>query len=222
MNLVAYNSKEIKNSVIKSYFNVASFPLAAFITARTLLLPLERFHEVLPDEGVIAEIGCGHGIVSQYLARRLSTRQIIGFDPDSKRTELAVKAGKDIENLEYRAELFPEGSCKDLSGVVIIGVFCLLEDKIVQDILYSIRKALQPGGRLLISDIPVYNGGDWIHWFHLTRERFLNIIGFTQGQGIFLRTEQQWQQMLVNADFSQGTSFHAPVFMHKTFNSVWS
>jgi len=209
-----------KMDIIRAYQGAAKPHIWAFLAARTILLPLNKFHEALPKKGVIAEVGCGHGVVCQYLARRAPFRQMVGFDMDLRRINVALNAMDSLRNLEYRAAFFDKGSCKELTGVVVIGVFCLLQDSSVLEILRAIRKNLSNGGLLLVSDIPDYNGGDRVHRFHLARERFLGRIGFTVGQGIFLRSESEWEQMLESTGFSQTKALNAPVFMHQTFNWV--
>jgi SAM-dependent methyltransferase len=209
-----------KRAIIRSYTGAVRTHVWAFLTARAILLPLNRFHEALPKEGVIAEVGCGHGIVCQYLARRAPSRQMVGFDMDLRRTNVALKTMGFLKNLEYRAEFFGRGSCQGLTGVVVIGVFCLLKDRDVLEILRAIRRNLSHDGFLLISDIPDYYGDDWVHRFHLARERFLGRIGFTVGQGVYLRSDSKWEEMLKRTGFSHIKALSAPVFMHRTFNWV--
>ncbi len=223
MNMISQKDpgdKIAKKDILNAYLKTVTVPVWMFIAARTLILPLKRFHERLPGTGRIVEIGCGHGIICQYLARRCHQRTLIGFDPDRKRIEGARKAAKSIRNIEYRNELFENNICINLTGVVVVGVFNLVDDDSVKNILQVCRKALIPGGVMLISDVPYYFGHDPIHRFHLAREKFLGFTGFTIAQGLFLRSEKKWISMIQNSGFPSITPFNANVFMHRTFDWI--
>src|SRR3989344_8533573 len=51
--------------------------------------PLELLEKMVPKNGLIADLGCGDGLVTNYLALKASTRQISGIDKNLSRIELA-------------------------------------------------------------------------------------------------------------------------------------
>jgi dolichyl-phosphate beta-glucosyltransferase len=208
-----------RQTLIKSYKGVISPGLLAFITARTILLPLNRYHKALPSAGTVVEIGCGHGIVTQYLALRNPERKIRGCDPDADRISIAQQAGKNLANLEYENEFFQKGTYDELDGIFVNGVLYLLKDQALVELLHAIRKSLKPGGVFILCDMPPSSGVDLIHWGHMVREKLLQSIGFIkEGQGIFLRSEGNWEGLLNEAGFSKLTYFKANVILHRVFN----
>ena len=208
-----------KFQIIRSYWDVTGLVIWSFLATRVATLPLESFHRQLPAEGTIVEVGCGHGVVLQYLARRGCGRKVVGYEPDGRRIPIAQAAAKAVPNLEWRPGYFEKGLHDDLTAVVIIGVLCLLDDATCMRILSAARASLPSGNILLLSDI-LKNDNDWRYGFHVWRERLFARIGFTQGQGLFLRSPEVWKELIHNAGFRQFEPFTAPVPLHSVFNWV--
>ncbi len=209
----------VKRAVIGSYFGPAHFRLWAFLALRTLVLPLKEFDGFIPRSGKVVEIGCGHGLVAQYLARRSPARQVIGYDPDERRIPTARAAAKGLANLEYRQTTFEDDPEPGLAAVIINGVLYLLPDEDCLKVLKAVRNHLTAGGVLVFSDVLVAPGR-WRYRFHVARERVFAEGGFTRGQGLFFRTPEAWQGMLAAAGFRDIRPFHAPVAMHSVLNYV--
>ena len=205
-------------AVIRSFFGVTYPHVWVFIVFRTFLIPLKKFHEILPKQGVLVEIGSGHGIICQYLLRRSPKRIMLGYDIDLKRTDLAIKATKYLNNISFKSQEFEEINDKRLSAIIIIGVFCLLNDTSVTKTFDLISKSLKPGDTLFIHDIPKKKNKDWIQKLHLMREKFLSSIGFTKGEGLFIRDRQWWNELLLSKNFTDPRFINAPVIFHSTFN----
>ncbi len=206
-------------AILRSYWRVADPVTWFFLTCRIASLPLNRFSRHIPVSGKIVEVGCGHGLVAQYLAHREKGRNIVGCDPDRRRILVAKAAAKAMPNLEYRESRFEEGHHQDLAAVVIIGVLCLVDDATSASVLSEARGSLRPGGLLLLSDI-LKGEGDWRYAFHVWRENWLGRIGFTRGQGIFVRPLSDWERLVRGAGFSTIEAFQAPVPMHSVFNWI--
>lgn len=207
----------VKFSILVSYWGCTDLVTWSFLASRIACLPLERFHRTLSEKGKIVEIGCGHGLVTQYLARRGPAREVIGYDPDQRRIPIAKAAARKVPNLTYQGSYFDAGSHRDLSAVAIIGVCCLLDDAVCLNLLSAARASLRPGGVLLLSEI-LEDKNDWRYAFHIWRERWFARIGFTQGQGLFTRPLATWEKLVHNAGFDRIEPFKAPVPLHSVFN----
>jgi len=205
-------------AVIRSFFGITYPHVWIFIIARTFLIPLKFFHEILPKQGKLVEIGSGHGIICQYLLRRSPKRIILGYDIDTKRTDLAIKATRHLNNINFKSREFEEIKDERLSAIIIIGVFCLLNNKSVNKIFDLVSKSLKPGDTLLIHDILKKKNKDWIQKLHLIREKYLSRIGFTKSEGLFLRNREWWNELLLRNNFTDLKYINAPVFLHSTFN----
>ncbi len=213
-----------RGEVIASYVGHASPALLTFLAARVAMVPLARVSDKLPSQGRLLEVGCGHGVVSQYLARRSSGRQVVAFDPDHRRLHVATAAARRLPNLQ----LYPSADAAlqgaQVSGVVIIGVLYLLDDAQVVSILKMARRALRDDGVLLLSDIPADTGGDWIHRLHILRERLSLASGFVTGPGpsLHFRSTERWRELLLDGGFQTIARFSAPVALHRTFDWICS
>lgn len=207
----------MKRTVALSYWGLTNPSVFAFLSARTLLLPLEAYHRQLPEHGTIVDVGCGHGIVAQYLALRSSDRRVIGYDFDSLRIAVASTAAKDIRNLEFRPRGFSASESHDVDAVVLNGVLCLMPDDTALAILREARLALKTGGVLLLSDIE-HAPDSVLYRFHVWREQRLANVGFTKGAGVYVRSVSEWRALLHSAGFDGWESFRAPVALHSTFD----
>ena len=51
---------------------------------RSLILPIDAIDYSLPNRGKIIELGCGEGVICEYLALKRN-RQVVGIDKSKKR-----------------------------------------------------------------------------------------------------------------------------------------
>src|SRR5512145_3313520 len=84
----------------------------AFVRARWGSAPLGRMAARAPERGAIADVGCGHGVLSAALALERPERRVLGVDPDERKIALARRALASLPNVELRAgtaeSLLPE------------------------------------------------------------------------------------------------------------------
>lgn len=78
-------------AVFLLYFQIN--PLRAFwVLLRLLILPYNKLNRVIPKKGLIVDIGCGTGFLSQFLAQSFEKREIIGIDNSPGRIKTAIAA----------------------------------------------------------------------------------------------------------------------------------
>lgn len=56
----------------------------------------------IPAEGTIIDLGCGHGVLANYLALRSPRRRVVGFDLNAHRIAVAQSVG--LPNAEFRCQ----------------------------------------------------------------------------------------------------------------------
>ena len=62
----------------------------------------------IPIEGTIVDLGCGHGVLANYLALRSTRRRVVGFDLSEHRIAVARSIG--LPNAEFHCQnLFDAG-----------------------------------------------------------------------------------------------------------------
>ncbi|WP_434054062.1 MAG: methyltransferase domain-containing protein [Roseibium sp.] len=121
------------------------------------------FDALNPSPGdVIADIGCGNGLLTLELSRTLGDHgKVIGVDPSKDMRSAATRRCSDWANAEIL-----DGTVTDLpletasvNKAVSIQVFEYLDD--LPGAVAEIKRILKPGGRLVVSDMH----WDTITWF---------------------------------------------------------
>src|SRR5947207_1818000 len=98
-----------------------------FVRARWSSAPLQALADRSPLAGRIADIGCGHGVLTAALALGHPERQVLGVDPDPWKIGLATRALGSQPNVELRVGTV-ESLLPELEGA--------LEAIAVADVLY--------------------------------------------------------------------------------------
>jgi SAM-dependent methyltransferase len=97
----------------------------------------------------VLDVGCGTGATVNHL-RSLCGLRAMGIDPSPALLEKAARCHSGLPLLQGRAEQLPVGD-ESLEGVFCECVLSLCFD--IQATLQEIRRVLQPGGYLVVTDI---------------------------------------------------------------------
>ena len=87
-------------------FKTKNLALMFFLVLRYLILPLKKVSIYLPKKGTFIEVGCGHGIISYFLAKDEVKRNILAIDPDKRRIMHAKKMFNNVNNLKFEKRFF--------------------------------------------------------------------------------------------------------------------
>jgi predicted unusual protein kinase regulating ubiquinone biosynthesis (AarF/ABC1/UbiB family) len=118
---------------------------------------MEQIERRVPRRGRVLEVGCGHGLLSAYLALSSPERSVVGVDIDEHKIALATKAASRV--VEGEADLGFEtvrpGSF--VSGrwdaIVIADVLYLLDRKAKRDLLRQCVEHFEAGGTLVVKEV---------------------------------------------------------------------
>jgi 2-polyprenyl-6-hydroxyphenyl methylase/3-demethylubiquinone-9 3-methyltransferase len=155
------------------------------VHARAFSAPLEAVAAQVPSGGRVAEVGCGHGVLSGLLALGDSRRFVHGVDPDPRKIAWARRGPGTLPNT-----VFEEGSVESLAAqhagqfdaVVVCDVLYLLPVERWPDFLRDASRLLRPGGRLLVKEAE--GDGSWKHRKCLAQEWVMvTLLGRTKAGG---------------------------------------
>lgn len=161
--------------------------------------PYEVVDKILLKEGEITDLGCGEGLLSNYLALSSPKRKIIGFEIAPERL---ARAKKGIKNAKFYVGDIINVQYPKADAVVLFHVLHHLPSKNAQEkVLEKAKDSLKKNGALVIVEVHVKPTikfvAAWIADNFLVpwvfEKRF-----YTRA---FFRTEKDWINMLKNMGF---------------------
>ena len=158
--------------------------------------PIVEFEKYIPKKGNFVELGCGDGILSNYLAITSEQRFIHGIDTDKIRLKSAKRG---LHNTKYTHGDIRKVTIPNCDGIIISHVLHHLSSYGEQEELLKICKnKLAKGGSLYILEIyKNFSIKYLIGWFF---DHFLVPIFFEKRlySKIYYRDKNGWVKMLNN------------------------
>lgn len=115
--------------------------------------PYEVVNKMLPMHGTITELGCGEGLLSNYLAIFSPKRNVIGYEIVPGRL---ASAKKGIKNARYYVGDITKVPYPKSDAVILFHVLHHLPSKNLQEaVLQKAKSSLKKGGKLIIVDVHV-------------------------------------------------------------------
>jgi len=113
--------------------------------------PLEEIEKAVPQNGKIVDLGCGDGILGNYLALSSKKRSIVGIEFNRKRIS---EANKDITNTKFIYGDILKSNFTKANAILLIHVLHHLESYEDQEkLLTKCKKQLNKGGKIIIAEI---------------------------------------------------------------------
>ncbi len=167
---------------VVSLYRGAPATVRAHVGVRWATCPFPAVAAQLPLAGRILEIGCGHGLLSLYLALESPERSITGIDVDEDKLAAAraAAAGAGLAatfDAVAGAEL-PEGPWE---GIAIVDVLYLLAADDQVALLRSCGGLLAPGGVLAVKEMALVPR--WkARWNAVQETASVKVLGITEGE----------------------------------------
>jgi SAM-dependent methyltransferase len=115
--------------------------------------PIPDVAVAVPTTGLVLDVGCGHGLVANYLADTAPDRTVVGIDIDPHKVAAArgsLRPG-DATTFEVTAPgVLPDGP---FDAVVIVDVLYLLDDAGRDRLLADAVARLAPDGVLVVKEV---------------------------------------------------------------------
>lgn len=149
--------------------------------------------ERLPRAGVLLDVGCGEGLLAQYLRAAGSALDVVGLDPDAPR--LAVARAVADEHMRFEVGDARRAALPEADAVVCIDVLHYLAPHEQDAVLERLCAALRPGGVLFLRDPEPGRG--FASWFTSRSEQAMVASGRHVGEGVRVRGGRALAEVLV-------------------------
>ncbi|HEY0653961.1 MAG TPA: 1-acyl-sn-glycerol-3-phosphate acyltransferase, partial [Chryseosolibacter sp.] len=111
-----------------------------------------QFHELVPAQGKILDLGCGYGFLCYMLAFLSEERTVMGIDYDDEKIETAKHCYSRSERIEFAVGDVTSFPLATYDAIIIADVLHYLTPEAQQLTITRAVNALSPGGQLIIRD----------------------------------------------------------------------
>jgi SAM-dependent methyltransferase len=190
-------------------YRAASKLARLYLNTRWRWTPYENIAAHVPPQGLILDLGSGHGLLSLAMSLSEPGRTIRGVDHEPTRVELAREAAAGQANVEFAIgglleAVTDESLSGRVAGIVIMDAIHYLDYDEQEVLLSGARKALRPGGVLLIRDVDASAGKSFI--VNRLYEKAMTGLGFTRADRLNFRSNDEWLQVLAKAGFEAAST----------------
>jgi cyclopropane fatty-acyl-phospholipid synthase-like methyltransferase len=150
--------------------------------------PFREVADAVPRRGSILDAGCGHGLMTLYLAAQSAERRITGIDVDDEKLVIARRAvaAAHFENRVVFERVAPDWRPDThWDAIVEVDMLYLLGRTRAAEWLRMAAAALAPGGRLVVKELDVVPAwkARWSRFQELLATRVMRI---TEGEELEL------------------------------------
>jgi len=189
----------LKKDIFKLYLE-SGIKTKLYLRVKLKICPFLKMENFFPKTGKFVDLGCGNGLFASVLKLGSPLREIVGFDLDHKKIEIAKKIQKNLSGLEFELGNivdmdYPQGDVFSLVDVLYLIPFPKQEK-----ILKKCHSALKEDGLLIIKEMDTKPA--WKYGWNLVQETLaVKIIGFTLGEKFYFRSEAEYSRILTRLGF---------------------
>lgn len=180
------------------FYSGQGLKVALYAYLRWRLCPFEEIEKYVPKEGKIIDIGCGYGLLANFLVLESSKRDVTGVDLSSRRIKAAQETTDSRKNIRFQLMNVLDLEFRERDAVVMSDFLHHIDYQSQEEVLIRCYEKLSPGGFLICQE--VNNRPLWKYWFAFLIDRILNV-----GERQFFRPHQEFQGLLQRIGFSVKT-----------------
>ncbi len=141
-------SRELKKTI--SLYKTGDFS-ETFTMIRAWDAPFEEIEKITPKSGKIVDLGCGDGLLANFLALASNKRVMFGFEINKQRVKLAQKG---LKNTHFKHGSILSTNLPTSSSFLLIDVLHHLPSYEFQEkLLKSVHEKLSKSGKLIIAEV---------------------------------------------------------------------
>jgi 1-acyl-sn-glycerol-3-phosphate acyltransferase len=173
-----------------------------FVHWKMKMDPMFATLDSVVPQGFVLDLGCGHGMASNWLAYCRDTRTFLGVDYDEDKIRIAKQSAVEMPRVRFELQNLLEWEYPQCDAVLLLDVLHYWVPEKQQLILNKAREALRPGGRLILREAARADNSDHQHvalW-----ERIATRIGHNQTtEGLHFRSIDELTTAVKQAGFTQ-------------------
>ncbi len=112
----------------------------------------EWLGDAVPARGFVLDLGCGYGLVTHWLAQMNDTRTFLSVDYDENKIRTAQRTAPGHRRIKFELRDIIEWEFPACDSVLLLDVLHYWAPEKQELILRKARRALRPGGRLVLRD----------------------------------------------------------------------
>ncbi|MBL7209415.1 MAG: class I SAM-dependent methyltransferase [Dehalococcoidia bacterium] len=179
-----------------------------YVWARAKLVNLDYYAQVLPHNGLLIDVGCGRGVVANYLSLRFPDSHVIGVDSDHKRVDAALKTVGKRKNISFLLQDARRWALPGCTGVVMTDFLHHVSRRDQEIILRRVFRSLEKEGVLLVSEVDPTARPLYRYWTSWLSDRIL--YPFSKSR---FRKPCEWQEYLSHLEFNvKAIKLRSPIF----------
>jgi 1-acyl-sn-glycerol-3-phosphate acyltransferase len=112
----------------------------------------QAFHELLPKQGKILEVGCGYGFMSYMLQFVSPQREMTGIDPDQEKIGTANNCFSRNATINFEVADVTEYEFGEYDAVILADMSQYLQPGQQEQVIGKCIRQVRPGGTILLRD----------------------------------------------------------------------
>jgi len=124
-----------------------------YLRTRWRLCPYELVVSLLPEKGIILDLGCGYGMLANLLALKSTARSVVGIDLNRERIRVAQRTVKNRENIAFHWGDIESLNTGKYDAIVMTDVLHHIGEPHITTLLKRASSLLHSTGMLIILDV---------------------------------------------------------------------